>query len=368
MKFTTILLTAAFLQVNATGFSQVVTLSGKNIPLKQLFSVVKKQTGYQFFANRDDLANANTVSVDVANMPLGEFVTLVLKDQPLNYLIKGNTIVLSRKAADPVSAVAAPAVTVRGVVTDEEGKPMKGVTVQNGTYGTQTGDNGAFELGNVNTGAVLSFSFVGYVTQTHKVSSINNAIVIKMVRQVQSLTEMVMVGYGSSRRKDLTGSVASVDVNEVKNTPFVSIDQALAGKAAGVQVMQADGSPGGMARIRIRGGASLIGGNDPLYIIDGVQVPIQNRYVQAAADLVNPVERLGNDANYMSTSVGSSYARGLNTLAGLNINDIESIDILKDASATAIYGSRAANGVVIITTKKGRRMKNRCWKPTTMPA
>jgi TonB-linked SusC/RagA family outer membrane protein len=119
-----------------------------------------------------------------------------------------------------------------------------------------------------------------------------------------------------------------------------------------VQVVQSDGSPGGVAKIRIRGGTSLLGGNDPLYIVDGVQVQIQNRYLQSAADIVSPVERFGNDNP--DVSVSGSFARGLNSLGGLNINDIETIDILKDASATAIYGSRAANGVVIITTKKGK--------------
>ena len=118
-----------------------------------------------------------------------------------------------------------------------------------------------------------------------------------------------------------------------------------------MQVVQGDGSPGGMAKIRIRGGTSLLGGNDPLYIIDGIPVQIQNRYLQSAAEIVSPVEQFGSNNN----TISGSFTRGLNSLGGLNINDIESIDILKDASATAIYGSKAANGVVIITTKKGKR-------------
>ncbi|HWJ27050.1 MAG TPA: TonB-dependent receptor plug domain-containing protein, partial [Flavisolibacter sp.] len=138
----------------------------------------------------------------------------------------------------------------------------------------------------------------------------------------------------------------------IKNAPFVSIDQALNGKASGVQVMQSDGSPGGMAKIRIRGGTSLLGGNDPLYIIDGIPVTIENRYLQSAAEIVSPVERFGNDNP--DNTISGSFSRGLNSLGGLNIDDIESIDILKDASATAIYGSKAANGVIIITTKKGK--------------
>ena len=146
---------------------------------------------------------------------------------------------------------------------------------------------------------------------------------------VSEMNNMVVVGYGSVRRKDLTGSVSSVNQDEVKNLPFTSVDQALAGKAAGVQVIQGDGSPGGATRIRIRGGASLLGSNDPLYIIDGVPVTVQNKYIPNEAEIANPVETYyGEDFN----TVSGTFARGLNGLAGLNINDIETIDILKDAS------------------------------------
>lgn len=361
MKLSVFLSIAVFLQAHAASYSQSVTISGSNISLKEVFAVVKKQTGYVLFVNRGDLAKSKPVSVSVRDMPLENFMHLVLKDQPLDFIFKGNTIVLSLKQTtgddQPETAIQPQDITVQGRVVDIGQKPMKGVTVTvKGTrIGTQTDESGSFTLTNVKENATLEFTFIGYAKQTYRITGPTRNIVITLNLEAMSLEEMVMVGYGSSRRKDLTGSVASVDVNEVKNTPFVSIDQALAGKAAGVQVVQADGSPGGMARIRIRGGSSLIGGNDPLYIIDGVQVTIQNRYIQSAADLINPVENLGRDDNYANSSVGSSFARGLNTLAGLNINDIESIDILKDASATAIYGSRAANGVVIITTKKGKK-------------
>jgi TonB-linked SusC/RagA family outer membrane protein len=360
MKFIILFMTVAVLQANAAGFSQSVTFSGKNVPLKQLFVAVKQQTGYNFFAKRDDLAEMKNVSVSVKDMPLHDFVQLVLKDQPLSFVIKNKTIILSRRKEEQLmsllAAVLNPGVTIKGLVMDEEKVPMKGVTVAviDGA-GTQTDDNGRFILTNVKQNAVLSFSFIGYESKIYNVTNAADEISIVLQRTVENLGEVVMVGYGTARRKDLTGSVASVNVNEIKNTPFISIDQALAGKATGVQVVQADGSPGGVARIRIRGGASLIGGNDPLYIIDGVQMTIQNKYIQAAADVINPVERLGADGGYATAGVGSSFARGLNTLAGLNINDIESIDILKDASATAIYGSRAASGVVIITTKKGKK-------------
>jgi TonB-dependent starch-binding outer membrane protein SusC len=361
MRLTFFLLTAAFVHVHASGVAQKVTLSGNNISLKQVFTVVENQTGFVVFYNEKIFTSTKPVSVSVQDMPLKDFLDIVFKEQPLEYVIQDKTIFLSRK---PVSSAPdglplnqltdAPTPPVRGIVLDAGGEPLPRVTiaVKGSSISVISDDNGRFTI-QANLGDILVLSSVGYEKQEIKIKE-NTSFNITMKRSVQAMDEMVLIGYGSAKRKDLTGSVSSVNVEEVKNAPFVSIDQALAGKAPGVQVIQADGSPGGVAKIRIRGGASLIGGNDPLYIIDGVQVYVQNRYIQAAADIVNPLERLGRD-NYTNSTVGSSFAKGLNTLAGLNINDIETIDILKDASATAIYGSRAASGVVIITTKKGKK-------------
>jgi len=364
MRLTVFLLTAAFIHVHATTVGQKVTISGKDLQLKQVFAAVENQTGYVIFYNENFFAGIKPVTLSVREMPLNEFLDLVLKEQPLDYVIQGNTIFLSRKVPvkipEPrpqqqaiIFQTTAPPVT--GIVRDASGEPLQRATIllKGENRSVVSDDNGRFTI-EAKPGDILVVSSVGFETLEIKLKE-KTVLNISLKRQVQAMDEMVLIGYGSAKRKDLTGSVSSVNVEEVKNAPFVSIDQALAGKATGVQVIQADGSPGGVARIRIRGGASLIGGNDPLYIIDGVQVYVQNRYVQSAADIVNPTERLGSDDNYMNSAIGSSFARGLNTLAGLNINDIESIDILKDASATAIYGSRAASGVVIITTKKGKK-------------
>jgi TonB-linked SusC/RagA family outer membrane protein len=364
MRLTIFLLTAAFAHVHANGIAQKVTLSGKDLTLKQVFAAVENQTGFVIFYNEKIFTSTRPVSLSVHDMPLKDFLDVVLKEQPLDYVIQDKTIFLSRKpqlgAAERPSQNQGqlynePAPPLSGIVLGPDGEPLPRVTiaVKGGKTTVISDDNGRFTI-DVKQGDILVVSSVGFEKQEIKIKE-NKAINITMKRLVQAMDEMVLIGYGSAKRKDLTGSVSSVNVDEVRNIPFVSIDQALAGKATGVHVVQADGSPGGIAKIRIRGGASLIGGNDPLYIIDGVQVTIQNRYVQSAADVINPVERLGGDAGYANSTIGSSFARGLNTLAGLNINDIETIDILKDASATAIYGSRAANGVVIITTKKGKK-------------
>lgn len=358
MKLTVVLLAVACLQVSAKGLAQSVTFSGKNVPLKTVFESIRKQTGYVFFSDKGLFDKAHKVTVNVKDVSLKIFLDSILSDQPFTYTLSSKTILLSEKkkiqfTPAMLNALDATFQPVTGEVHNAKGERLPGVTVtiKGSGKAVSSDENGRFMI-DAQVGAVLVFTSVGFEAQEVKVKSGTVDVLLK--EAVRALDETVVIGYGSTRRRDLTGSIASVNVEEVKNAPFTSIDQALAGKAPGVQVTQADGSPGGVAKIRIRGGTSLIGGNDPLYIIDGVQVQIQNRYVQAAADITNPVEKLGNDT-YSATAVGSSFSRGLNTLAGLNINDIESIDILKDASATAIYGSRAANGVVIITTKKGKK-------------
>ncbi|WP_316791307.1 TonB-dependent receptor [Pedobacter frigoris] len=354
MRLTTVILIASLLQVSASVLAQKISLSKSNAPLKSVLTDITKQSGYIFLYSDNLMKQAIPVDIKVDEKNIKEVLELIFNNQPLNYDVNKNTITLRGKEHDSflgrVGEFFADRV-VRGMVTDERGLPLPGVTVKikNDTRAVETKSNGAFEITVPDDKTVLVFSYIGYAT---KEMVARTGMVMSMALETNSLEETVVVGYGTTKRKDLTGSVASVNIAEVKDVPFATFDQALSGKAAGVQVVQADGSPGGVAKIRIRGGTSLMGGNDPLYIIDGVQIQVQNRYQQGASDIVSPIERGGNDdPNF---TVAGSFARGLNSLGGLNINDIETIDILKDASATAIYGSRAANGVVIITTKKGK--------------
>ncbi len=195
---------------------------------------------------------------------------------------------------------------------------LSGVSVQvKGTKtGTVTDNNGNFAL-NVPANAVLVFSAVGYTTQEVPLKN-QTTITVQLAADVQSLQQVVVVGYGTQRRRDVTGAVSSVSAAQIEKVPVNTVDQALQGRAAGVQVSNNDGAPGSSVSVQIRGVGSLAAyGNEPLYVVDGYPI-----------------------------------SGGLNNI---NPNDIASIDVLKDASATAIYGVRAANGVVIITTKKGRR-------------
>mgnify|MGYP002777899777 CR=1 FL=1 len=221
---------------------------------------------------------------------------------------------------------APPALTVVGTVVNARGEGLPGVNVleKNTRNGTTTDATGRYRL-TVADGAVLLFSSVGYLPQEIAVGN-RTDVNVTLQDDSRALDEVVVVGYGAQRRRDVTGAVASVSAERIRELPVASLDRALAGQVAGVQVQQATGTPGGGVTVRVRGTGSISAGNEPLYVIDGF-----------------PVE--------------ANYSQAQNPLATINPGDIESIEILKDASATAIYGSRGSNGVVIITTKRGKAGK-----------
>lgn len=222
--------------------------------------------------------------------------------------------------------------SITGKVTSMEGEELPGVNViiKGSTTGTVTDINGNYKLAVPDEGAVLVFSYVGYSSEEVVVSN-QSIIDVAMSPTIESLSEVVVVGYGTVKKSDLTGSVASIKAEELEAVPVTSFDQALQGRAAGVQVVQTTGAPGGGTNIRIRGTSSVNASSEPLYVIDGM--------------LVN--------SNVGEMSVGGR-GPAISPLASINPSDIASIEVLKDASATAIYGSRGANGVVLITTKRGK--------------
>jgi TonB-dependent starch-binding outer membrane protein SusC len=357
MRLTSIFLLASCMQLSAAGYGQRVSISGQNMSLKKVFNEIQKQSGYSFFYSDKALSGARSVTIDMKDAELEKVLQQVFHLQPLTYAIIENTIVVKERLPvvdESVTKSLPPPIDVSGRVVNANGEAVAGVTVTvKGTkHGTSTDANGYFALRGVSENAVIVFSGINILNNEVSVNGRSDMGTISTKAKVSQVSDTVIIGYGSVRRRDLTGSVSSIKVDEIKDMPLVTFDNAMAGKASGVQVIKSDGSPGGGVRIRIRGGASLIGSNDPLYIIDGVPVMIENKYV-GITDVTNPIENYGGE-NARNSTISGSFARGLNNLAGLNIDDIESIDILKDASSTAIYGSRAANGVVIITTKKGK--------------
>ncbi len=224
--------------------------------------------------------------------------------------------------------------TISGKVTSSENEILPGVSViiKGTTNGTVTDANGNYTLGVSGAESILVFSFIGFAQEEVTVGNQSNISVI-LKPSTETLSEVIVIGYGEVKKSDLTGSVSSIKSDELRAVPTTSFDQALQGRAAGVQVSQTSGQPGAEASIRIRGTSSITAANEPLYVIDGMLV---------------------NSSSGDITPGGITGPR-MGAMSAINPNDIESIEILKDASATAIYGSRGANGVILITTKRGKK-------------
>ena len=215
-------------------------------------------------------------------------------------------------------------IDVKGTVKDNSGKPLQGVSVvvEGTTKGTMTNSSGEYELNAVDENATLIFSYIGYIVQNVAIRG-RSTINVVLSESSKGLNEVVVIGYGTARKSDLTGSVGSIKAAELQERPAASLNEALAGRVAGVQVNTNSGRPGGQTNIRIRGFSSINSSNNPLYVIDGVYLPT------------------------------GTQTQNSNSIDYINPGDIASIEILKDASATAIYGARGANGVILITTKRG---------------
>jgi len=240
-------------------------------------------------------------------------------------------------------SIFAQSLNVKGKVSDATNEPLIGVTIvlEGTSQGTVSDFDGNFEL-KANTGDILVFSYIGYLEK--KVTVANEAFLdIILESNSQLIDEVVVIGYGQSRKSDLTGSVASIKAEDLSKTTITTVEQGLQGRIAGVNVTQGDAAPGAGISIEIRGTNSILGGNQPLYVIDGIPI-------------TNPQASQGNLG---ASEPNNQIISNTNVLATLSPSDIESIEILKDASATAIYGSRGANGVVIITTKKGKEGKGK---------
>ncbi|WP_299291378.1 TonB-dependent receptor [uncultured Mucilaginibacter sp.] len=317
MKLTAILIIAALTNVSAKTYSQIVTLHQKKATVEKVLKSIEKQTGYHFLYDKQDIAKAGEINIEIGPVTVEEALNKCFKDQPLTYKIFSQTIVVKGKEK---AETAVPLVVqrVQGTVTDEKGLPLPGVSVK--LKGTNTGIvtdvNGKYLLNAVDGNGTLVFSFIGYVTQEVAINN-REQINIRMTESPKALNEVVVVGYGTQKRSDLTGAVGSVGARQLQERPQTNLEQELAGKIAGVNVSTNSGAPGGATKIRIRGYSSINTNTDPLYVVDGVV-----------------------------------WTEGGNAI---NPNDVETIDVLKDASSTAIYGTRGANGVILITTKRGRK-------------
>jgi TonB-linked SusC/RagA family outer membrane protein len=352
MKLTGILCLIAFLHVSAGSHAQTVTYTAKTTPLVNVFSAIEQQTGYVFFYNSRDLQGAGPVTVQLEKTPLKEALEKVLSGQPLSFDIQGNTIVITRKAQPDVQSQAAPPPgDIHGRVLDSLGNPLGGasVFVKGTKKGVSTDAHGNFDLKGVDSKAILVISFTGFESQEVRLDGRNTISVQLKQGATQLLDVVVNKGYYSTTERLNTGDVTTVSGATINQQPVSDPILALEGRVPGLYIQQASGVPGAYSQIHIQGQNSITNGNDPFYIVDGVPF--------TSVSLSVPNFNYGAAGN--SSATYNSAGGGISPFNSLNPADIESIVVLKDADATSIYGSRGANGVILITTRQGKAGRTR---------
>ncbi|MCL1934017.1 MAG: TonB-dependent receptor [Candidatus Azobacteroides sp.] len=326
------------LLLSHTLFSQI-TVDIKDKPIKEVLKEIESKSSFKFFYNSDLNELNKNVSLKVTNSDIDSALNQLFAGSGIGYQKQDNIILLIPKKA---GATQEGQKKITGVVKDEKGETVIGasVAVKGASIGTVTDADGKFSL-DVPQNATLTVSFIGFLTKEINVGD-KTALDIILEENTRTLDEVVVVGYGTMKKRDLTGAVSSVKMSDNPVTTVSSVSQVLAGKAAGFQVSAVSAQPGGGSSYRIRGAASPVAGqNDPLIIIDGFPVASISE-----SDADRDSGGIANGKYYAGTTD--------DVFSSINPNDIESIEILKDASSSAIYGARAGNGVIIITTKRGK--------------
>ncbi len=327
--FIFLLCTSVFSFNTMTSFAQEeVTINvDKIVSVDEVFYLIQQQTKYRFLYPQDLFKDAPKVALKKGKIELTKLLEQSLMGNNLKFKFsENNIIVIEEETPNPIVAnQQSQGVKLSGVVTDNNGQPLPGASIiEKGTSnGVQTDFDGKFTLTITDAKSLVIVSYIGFITQKIEVG-IDKNINVQLKENTAQLNEVVVVGYGTQQQTKVSGSIAKVPMNELQDFPVSNFDQALAGKLAGVQVSQTTGEPGRELTIKVRGTGSITSGTEPLYVIDGV-----------------PLESGGQ-----ATEV-------------VNMEDIESIQVLKDAASTAIYGSRGANGIVIITTKMGKQGRMR---------
>lgn len=339
MKLSALIMLFAFLQVSAKTLAQKVTLSVKNAPIATVFEQISDQAGYDFVYSTSDVKSAKPVTINVKNIELAEVLKQIFNDQPLDYSVGDKSVIVSVKQSVPVikqpqTNVSAGKIDVHGTVTDEKDLPLSGATVQlkNGKLVTTTNTKGEFILKGVDENAVIVFSYVGY--SKREVAAIADLGEISLKPAENALDAVKIIAYGETTQRLNVGDVSTITAKTIEQQPVTSVLEALQDRVPGLLISHQSGIPGGSMSVSIRGQQSIANDNSPFYVIDGVP--------------------------YTGQDLNTGYIiGGSDPLSFINPADIESVSVLKDADATSIYGSRAANGAILITTKKGKPGKTR---------
>ncbi len=340
MRLSVILLFVSVLTAVGNSYSQNTRFSFKlsNATIKEVFQAIEANSEFIIVYSDDLLDVSKEVSVKADNSTVERILDQIVMGSNLTYQIEDRQIVITRKNIGQLETVGMQQPMVKGKVVDQTGTPLPGVTVlvKGTTNGTITDFEGNFELQISSDAKVLVFSFVGFQPQEVEIGN-QRTFAVKMKEEVLELEEVVAVGYGVQRKSDLTGATTRLTEDNMNKSVATSPIEMMQGRIAGVNITQNNGEPGGGMTVRVRGSSSIRSGQEPLYVVDGI--PLDNSNLTPAG---------GSAAGY-----GSGGSK--NPLSFINPEDIESIDILKDASSTAIYGARGANGVILVTTKKGKK-------------
>ncbi|MDR2628015.1 MAG: TonB-dependent receptor plug domain-containing protein, partial [Dysgonamonadaceae bacterium] len=302
----------------------------ENCSVVDILKTIERETRYVFFFS-DEIKQEllKPASIHAKDQPLETVLDRIFTSTALSYTIKNRQVGISLKekprkpTPEPPEHPSSGKIIISGKIKNRSDEPLPGVSILCRTFntGTISDENGAFSL-EIPTAASLEISHIGYVLKTIAVDGKNVHPIVYMDGEDESLREIIVIGYGSVRKKDLTGSVINLKMSDIKDLPVFSVDQALQGRIAGADIMSVTGEPGAGTSVRIRGTRSITASNEPLIVVDGVM-------------------------------------DGVHSLADINPADIASISVLKDASSTAIYGIRGSNGVIIITTRQGESGKTR---------
>ncbi|MBB4037038.1 TonB-linked SusC/RagA family outer membrane protein [Dysgonomonas hofstadii] len=323
-----------FTGVHAREYQATYSFDIKNESITKVIEKIQKETGYIFFYYNGVIDPDLKINLKTNNLSLSQTLDRLFASTNNGYRLSGRQIFVFRKNEEKGNSIAPQQqtrkVTVKGTVTDDSGLSVIGASIveKGTTNGTVTNIDGQFTLGNVAPGATVTISYIGFTTQTI-IAKENETYNIRLKEDPKTMDEIVVIGYGTQRRSLVTSAISKLTIDESTTRQVASPSQLLNGRIAGVTTFTGSGNVGSGERMSVRGMASISAGNEPLYVIDGV--PITNDS--------------GNLFNFGET---------MSSLATLNTSDIESIEVLKDAASAAIYGSRATNGVIVITTKSGK--------------
>ncbi|MEN8155474.1 MAG: SusC/RagA family TonB-linked outer membrane protein [Bacteroidota bacterium] len=315
-----------------------ITVNANDVDINYIFDEIRKQANYGFFFNDNSVSDIDHISINKTDVTVKEILDQIFENTSYTYTFIDDTIVINKKKE---SAKEPPPLVIKsrilGVVTDEEGKPLPGanIVVKESGRGTITDINGRFQVYVSDLSGYIVVSFIGFETREVEISG-RTVLNIQMKSSAQELGEVVATGYYTVDKRELTSSISVIKSDELKEIGALTVDEMLVGKAAGLMVTNLSATPGAAAKIRVRSSSTFTGVQAPLWVVDGV---IYEDPVPLSAAEINSFDNVN--------IIG-------NALSGLNPQDIESISVLKDASATAIYGTRAANGVIAITTKRGK--------------